>query len=289
MNRGIRRLAQLILLTLVGASASAAQSLEMPNIEHPKFPCELRNEHRVFVHAPLSTRQQIVKELSKDSRLVIAERPEEADYFIIFAYTAVADASAGFAGDAAGAAGHAEMTAVKFVRYRDEQVRPRILFYWQGERKTRSVPLPLSGMTANGFAAPRSTKSAVEELIGRFALWALTKKWPHTFSFDQFTNQLTINTGGKFEKSGAKAFLKGLKEARGDSYAPRCTTPLPPADLLSASPSRWFDAPAEPVATPPRTLPLESPKAQPQTRSRPPGGFRRPRTFRRVKKGRSDL
>jgi len=289
MYRGIRGLVQLILLTLAGATASAAQSFEMPNVEHPKTPCELRNEHRVFVHAPLSTRQEIVRELSKDDRLVIAERPEEADYFLVFAYTAVADPSAGFAGDAVGAAGHAEMTAVKFVRYHEEKVRPRILFYWQGERKTRSVPLPFRGMTANGFAAPRSTKSAVEELIGRFAVWALTKKWPHTFSFDQFTNQLTINTGGKFEKSGAKAFLKQLKEARGDSYALRCMTPLPPANVLPVSPSHWFDALVEPVATPPRTLPSKSPKAQPQTRSRPPGSFTRPRTFRQAKKGYSGL
>lgn len=55
MCRGVRRMVQLILLTLAGAAAPAAQGFEMPNIEYPKLPCELRDEHRVFVHAPLST------------------------------------------------------------------------------------------------------------------------------------------------------------------------------------------------------------------------------------------
>lgn len=108
---------------------------------------------------------------------------------------------------------------VKFVNYREDQVRPRILFYWSDEKSSRSVPLPFSGVSPNGFTRPRSTKSAVEELIARFAVWTFTKKWPNTFYFDALTNQLTISRGGKLETSAAKAFLKKLKEARGDSYA----------------------------------------------------------------------
>ncbi|MBC8029217.1 MAG: hypothetical protein H7Z16_03825 [Pyrinomonadaceae bacterium] len=77
MYRGIRRLVQLFLLTLAGTFISAAQTFEMPNVEHPKLPCEVKNEHRVFVHAPLSTRQEIMRELSRDGQIVIAERSEE--------------------------------------------------------------------------------------------------------------------------------------------------------------------------------------------------------------------
>jgi hypothetical protein len=286
MSRGIGRLLQVSLLTLAGAAVCGAQTVEMPSVEYPKLPCELRSEHKVFVQAPLSTRQELVRELSRDSHLVIAERPEEADYFILFAYTAVvADGSASFAGEATAMSGHAEMTAVKFVHYREGQVRPRILFYWQGERKTRNVPLPFGGAPANGFAAPRSTRSAVEELVGKLALWALTKKWSNTFSFDPFTNQLTISTGGKFEKNGAKAFLKQLKEARGDSYALSCAAASLPADVHPAKPSYWLDAPP---AVPPRMVPFESQRIQPPAQSRPPGGGTRPRSFKRTKKGRED-
>lgn len=288
MNLGIRRLLQVFLMVSAAAAVSGAQTFEAPNIEYPSLPCELRSEHRVFVHAPLSTRQEIVRELSGRGDLVIAERPEEADYFLLFAYTLVADGSAGaFAADTAGTGARAEMTAVKFVRYGGEKVRPRILFYWQGQKTSRSVPLPLSGMSAAGFTRPRSTRNAVEELIGRLSLWALTKKWPKTFSFDQFSNQLTITTGGKFETSGAKAFLKELKKARGDSYAQRCT-PLQSANLFPAGPSPRLDAQGAPAAAPSIRLPFEHTGVKPPAQSRPRGGGARPRSFKRTKKGRED-
>ncbi|HMG73156.1 MAG TPA: hypothetical protein VK582_06600 [Pyrinomonadaceae bacterium] len=65
----------LVLLFLVGAAATHAQSLEMPKIEYANDLCELRIENRVFVQAPLSTRQALVKELREHSDLVIVERP----------------------------------------------------------------------------------------------------------------------------------------------------------------------------------------------------------------------
>jgi hypothetical protein len=218
----------LLMLLVSGAVKSTAQSPEIPNIEYPTLPCELRNEHRVFVQAPLSTRDEIVKELRRHEEIIIAERPEDADYFLLFAYTFGEDGLV----ETAGAVGYAEMTAVKFVRLSKDQVRPRILFHWQGKKISRSVPIPFHGLSPTGFSRPRSTGSAVTELIGRLAGWALTKRWPKTFYFDQLTNQLTISTGGKFETNGTRAFLKELKKARGESYVQRCT---PPPAVTSSS------------------------------------------------------
>jgi hypothetical protein len=201
-----------------------------------------------------------VKELRRHTAIIIAERPEEADYFLLFAYRPVADGLGGsFTAETSGATGYAEMIAVKFVRSQKDQVRPRILFYWQGKKTSHSIQLPLSDVSPNGLSQPRSTKSAVEELIGRLVGWAITKKWPNTFHFDQFTNQLTISTGGKFETSGAKAFIKELKKARGDSYALKCAPPLLPTGILPAQPLLWPDAP---VAVPPLPLPVERPRVR---------------------------
>src|ERR1044071_166385 len=161
MNSSVRTVLLVMLLSLATATTEA-QTIEVPNIEYANNLCELRNENRVFVHAPLNTREQIVKELREHSNLLIAERPEEGDYFLMFAYTPVAE-GLGTMGEAAGAAGYAELTAVKFVRYRKDQVRPRILFYWQGKKTSRSVPIPFNGLSSNGFSRPRSTRSAVEE------------------------------------------------------------------------------------------------------------------------------
>jgi hypothetical protein len=258
MSSGLRKLGLLFTLLMMGVPVSFAQTA-IPDVEYPTKPCELRDEHRVFVQAPLSTREEIVKKLRGRDDLVIAERPEEADYFLFFAYTPFAE---GVAGGATGAAARAEMTVVKFVNRGKNLVRPRILYYWGEEKSSRNVPMPFNGFSPSGFTRPHSNKSAVEQLIGRFALWALTKKWPNTFYFDQFTNQLTISRGGKLETSAAKAFLKKLKEARSDSYARECVqaqTPLLPADM--------------------------HPQTGSLTQISPTHGGTRPRSFKRGKKG----
>jgi hypothetical protein len=214
----------LLLSLLLLSGAARAQSLEVPNFEYAKDLCELREENRVFVHAPLSTREKIVKELRHRSDLFIVERPEEADFLLLFTYTPFADGSQdGNPLEANGPmAARAELTVVKFIKRSEEQVRPRILFFWSEQKSFHSVPIPLRGLSLNGFAMPRSGKSAATELIARLTLWAIHKRWPRNFYFDQFTNQLTISMGGKFEVDGTKAFLKELKTARGDAYMYKC-------------------------------------------------------------------
>jgi hypothetical protein len=243
----------------------------------------------VFVEAPLNTRQEIVKELRRNEDIVIAERPEDADYFLFFAYAPIAEGLGGSStGETVGTAGYAEMTVVKFVNAQKDQKRQRILFYWQGKKTSHSVPLPFHGLSPNGFSRPRSTKSAVEELIGRFFGWAITKKWPKTFYFDQFTNQLTISTGGKFETSAAKAFIKELKNAQGDAYAQKCTQPLLHADTPLAQLSLWLDVPDAPVVVPPPTVPVKRPRVRSPSQSRPRVGGARSRSFKHSKKGHRD-
>ena len=224
MNSGLRKLLLITSLLSIGALTNA-QTFEVPNIEYPNDLCELRDENRVFVHAPLNTRQQIVKELREHSSLSIVERPEEADFLLLFTYSPFADGSAEGTPNDLNAV-RAELAVVKFVSKAEGQVRPRILFFWSAQKSFHSVPVPFTGISPNGFAKPHSGKSAAGELILRLTLWAVHKKWPTKFYFDQFTNQLTITMGGKLEVKGARAFLKALKNARSDGYARRCSAPL---------------------------------------------------------------
>jgi hypothetical protein len=224
MNPAIRR-DLLIMLLLPAMAVTNAQTFEFPNIEYPNDLCELREANRVFVHAPLNTRQQIVKELREHSSLSIVERPEEADFLLLFAYSQFLDESAeGTPSDLN--ATRAELAVVKFVNHKEDEVRPRILFFWSAQKSFHSVPVPFTGISPNGFAKPHSGKSAAGELILRLTLWAVHKKWPTKFYFDQFTNQLTVAMGGGLEEKGARAFLKALKHARSDDYARRCSRPL---------------------------------------------------------------
>src|SRR5438105_5442462 len=59
---------------------------------------------------------------------------------------------------------HAVIWEVGFEMEALVQVRPRILFYWSGQKSFHSIPLPLTGLSPNGFAMPRSGRSAAEEL-----------------------------------------------------------------------------------------------------------------------------
>lgn len=282
----------LLMLLLAGALISNAQTFEVPKIEYASDLCELRNENRVFVHAPLSARQELVKELRKHSDLVIAERPEQADYLLIFAYTPFAVGSTeGSTLNGAVVTARAELTVVKFVNHRVGEARPRILYHWWNQKSFHSLPMPLSSMTTNGFSRPRSGKSVVEELIARLALWAVGKKWPNTFHFDQFTNLLTVKTGGKLERKGAKTFLKALEDARKDSYARRCVAPskLPLlADAIYAAPLPRGVIPriATRVPAPSPALPNEGPQLRPHIQSRSQYGLSRRRSFKPTKKGR---
>jgi hypothetical protein len=287
MNSGIRTLL-LIMLLLSGTVANIAQqTFEPPKIEHANDLCELRAENRVFVQAPLNARGEIVKELRKHSDLFIVERPEEAAFFI-FAYTSFAEGqTGGFLGDTNGATARVELAVVKFVNYREDQVRPRVLFYWSDQKSVRSVTLPLSSMSGTGFTRPHSNRGAVEELIVRLALWGVGKKWPNTFYFDQFSNQLTISTSGKLETKGAKAFLKELKNARSDSYAYRCVTSPTLAMPANAIPPRLSPLDMVPVL-PAKvlTLPDELLQVQPIIQSRPRYSDGQPLSIKRTKKGR---
>ena len=283
MNYGVTTLVLLTLL-LSGAVAAGAQSFEIPNIEYPNDLCELRAENRAFVHAPLGAREKLVKELREHSDLLIVERPEDADFLLLFTYTPFYDGSAdGNPPDVSGGmAARAELAAVKFVTRGEGRVRPRILFYWSAQKSFRSVPVPLAGLSANGFVKPRSGKGAAAELIGRLALWAAHKKWPRTFYFDQFTNQLTVATGGKLENKGMKAFLKELKKARGDDYARRCAPPLALPSVANMIPERRAPLPRlpDPSLAAQRT-PTEARPASRHVRNRSPKKGRRPRSIRR--------
>jgi hypothetical protein len=275
MNSGLRQVLLITVLLSVRVLTNA-QTLEVPNIEYPNDLCELRDENRVFVHAPLNTRQQIVKELGEHSSLSIVERPEEADFLLLFAYSLFLDGSAeGIPSDLNAA--RAELAVVKFVNHKEGEVRPRILFFWSAQKSFHSVPVPFTGISPNGFAKPHSGKSAAGELILRLTLWAVHKKWPTKFYFDQFTNQLTVAMGGKLEEKGARAFLKALKHARSDDYARRCSRPFTLPTLANAIPletSRLTRAvesvkPANPIlATLPAKAPVQSRQSNSEVRPR---------------------
>jgi hypothetical protein len=260
MSYGVRTLL-LCALLLSGGAAAAAQSFEVPNVEYANDLCELGSESRVFVHAPLNVREKIVKILREHSDLQMSERPEDADFILLFTYTPYAESSAdGSPLDAGGAVtARAELAAVKFVRLREDQVRPRILFYWAAQRSFHNISIPLSGLSPNGFAAPRSGKSAAAELVARLALWAVHKRW-RGLSFDQLSDQLTVSKGGKFEVSAAKTFLKELKSARSEDYrrsrcAPR-PAPIPAGEAAMATPTPRVAFPDPPATT------VELPRAQ---------------------------
>lgn len=283
MNYDVRTIL-LFTLLLSGAGAAGAQSFEVPNIEYPNDLCELRAENRAFVHAPLGTREKLLKELREHSDLLIVERPEEADFLLLFTYTPFYDGSAdGQPPDVGGGmAARAELAAVKFVARDAGQVRPRILFYWSAQKSFRGVQLPLSGLSANGFVRPRSGRGAAAELIGRLALWAAHKRWPRALYFDQFTNQLTIASGGKLEDKAVKAFLKELKKARGDDYARRCVPRLPPPPVALSVPERRAPLAKLPGPSPEaRRPPVEARPVTRHVRGRSPKRGRRPRACRR--------
>lgn len=229
-----------VMLLLAGAALANAQSFDLPDIEYANNLCELRSENRVFVHAPLNTRQELVNELRKHSDLVIVERPEEAEFFIMFAYSlAVADSPSAL-GLANAGNGGAEMAVLKYVSNQKDGKRPRILSQWSGNESIQTFPLPFSSISSTGFVGPPSGKRALGEIIARFALWLVGKK-SKRLEFDQFTNQLTINMGGKLEKQAAKAFLRELKNARSSSYASRCmdqrlASSSPRVPVLSSDP-----------------------------------------------------
>jgi hypothetical protein len=232
-----------VMLLLAGAALANAQSFDLTDIEYANNLCELRSENRVFVHAPLNTRQELVNELRKHSDLVIVERPEEAEFFIMFAYSlAVADSPSAL-GLANAGNGGAEMAVLKYVSNQKDGKRPRILSYWSGKESIQTFPLPFTSISSAGFAGPRSGKSALGEVIARFALWFVGKK-SKRFEFDQFTNQLTINMGGKLERQGAKAFLRELKSARSSSYANRCMD-----ERLASSSPRSPQLSSDPLST----------------------------------------
>lgn len=288
MNYGVRTLLLSVLL-LSGAAAAIAQSFEMPGMEYANDMCELESKSRVFVQAPLNTRQKIVKILREHSDLQISEKPEDADFILLFTYTPYADSSAdGGPLDASGAVtARAELAAVKFVHLREDQVRPRILFYWTAQKSFHNIPLPLKGLSANGFAAPHSGKSALAELIARLTLWTAHKKW-RGFSFNQFSNELTVSMSGKFEVNGTKAFLKELKDARRDDYKRACASrpaPLPVKDSSLGTPALRVVLPEPPSAV---ELPSAEllPKSQ-YVQSRPLSG-EHSRSVSRSKKARLD-
>lgn len=292
MNRIIRTIS-LAALLLSCALMVYAQNIETPDIEYANDLCELRDKNRVFVHAPLNTREQIVKELRKHSDLFIVERPEEADFFLIFTYTPLEGGSAdGLPIATNGTTAGAELTAVKFVNYHEDKVRPRILFYWSDQKSLHNVPLPFSGISSNGFTMPRSGRSALGEGIARLFIWTISKKWSNKFYFDPFTNQLTVIKGGKLESKGAKAFLKALKEAQSSSYAYRCitlSTTTMPTDAIFGRLSALDVVPVSPaesakVVSPPDEL-LQ---VQPPTQSRSRYVYGQPSPTKRTKKGRGN-
>jgi hypothetical protein len=275
MNPGLRRVLLITFLLSFGVLTNA-QTFEVPNIEYPNDLCELRDQNRVFVHAPLNTRQQIVKELGKHSSLSIVERPEEADFLLLFTYSPFIDGSAEGTPSDLNAA-RAELAVVKFVSQAEGQVRPRILFFWSAQKSFHSVSVPFTGLSPTGISKPHSGKSAAGELILRLTLWAVHKKWPTKFYFDQFTNQLTVAMGGKLEEKGARAFLKALKHARSDDYARRCSAPITLPTFGNAVPletSRLTRAvesvkPANPLlATLQATTPVQSSQSNSEVRPR---------------------
>lgn len=279
----------LCVLLLSGGASAAAQSFEIPNVEYANDLCELGSESRVFVQAPLNVRERIVKVLREHSDLQLSEKPEQADFILLFTYTPYAESSAdGNPLDAGGAVtARAELAAVKFVRLREDQVRPRILFYWSAQKSFHNIPLPLSGLSLNGLAAPRSGKSAAAEVIARLALLLAHKKW-RGLSFDQFSNQLSVSKGGRFEVSASKAFLKELKNARRDDYRRTCASrpaPIPVGGAPAVTPAPRVAFPDPPAAIDLQPAELLPPESQHVQSLRSLGG-ERPRPAARLKKAR---
>jgi hypothetical protein len=236
----------LVMLLLPVAVATNAQ-FDVQNIEYANTLCELRIDNRVFVQAPLNTRGELVKEIRKHSDLVIVERPEESDFFLTFTYSVPGADSGNALVDGNAQIALAEMVVFKFVNNKEKGTRPRVLGHWSNQKRVHSVPIPFQPLT-EGFQKSRSGRSAAEEIIGRIALWAIGRKWPDHLHFDQLTNQLTINLGGKLERKGAKWFLKELKTVRSDSYAAQCV------EALAVAKSNSWRPPSASI----RTLPLES-------------------------------
>ena len=293
MNSGNRTFL-LLMLMLIVTTTTKAHFPEMPNIEFAKYPCELISERRVFVDAPFNQRDEIVKQLTKHSDLVIVERPEEADFFLTFTNALQVAGAGNFL-----QLENAETAAAEIVvwtRVNDPKggERQRVLLHWSGRNSFYSVTVPWSGITSSGFHGTSSGKKAGAELIGRGVIELISRIWPDRFQVDQLRNQVTIIKGGKLETEGAKWFLHQLTKIRNGFYAGVCPgRPLtPPSNVLSSFPSELVpepvfasDALPAPVALAPHLLsgswesipsppkPVPVPSADPLFQPSPPNSL----------------
>jgi hypothetical protein len=246
---------------LLGAVAAKAQP-EMPSREYAKDPCELRTDNRIFVEAPLKTRGSILKELSQHSNLSVVERPEEADFFLIFSYAGAEAASSNALANSNLETLSAEMTVLKYVSNQKGGTRQRILLYWSEQRSIHTVHIPFSLVSSTGLNMPRSSKSLLAEIVGRGILWGVSKVWSKRFQFDPLSDQLTLNVNEKLEISAIKWFLKELKNVRSSSNNHQCKS----EPLLATTP--FFDSwnsitPRAPVSIAPMGVPIDAPKGGP--------------------------
>jgi hypothetical protein len=241
----------LFMLLLLGTSTTIAQSPDMPKTEIAKYPCELISERRVFVDAPLNQRDEIVKQLTKHSDLVIVERPEEADFFLTFTNALQVAGGGNFLQLDSAETAAAEIVVWNRVNDLKGGERQRVLLHWSGRNSFYSATIPWSGITSSGFRGPSSGKKAGAELIGRGVLEIICRIWPGRCQVDQYRNQVTIIKGGKLETEGAKWFLDQLKKIRNGFYDGGCAgRRLTPRSSVIGSLSSELDSEAPELYVP---------------------------------------
>ena len=205
-----------------GTRHASAQSLKVPtDIEYGDL-SELGLPARIFVHAAPDaySRVAIVKELERHPELVqVVGRAEDAQAYLLYFGPGVEEGASVLRAEGGGEINlSGTLVVFRMVEGCDGE-RPRQLFI---ERKTKTVnarfPLPLTalnGFAAQGSAGPRpSGKALGVELVVRFGLFLMHKRYPGAVSFDQSSSTLALSFSQKAEKQTAKSLIDALKKER---------------------------------------------------------------------------
>lgn len=218
------RSAMFVVLLALGTGLSAAQTFKVPtDIEYGNL-SELELPARIFVHAAPDaySRVAIVKELERHPELVrVVGRAEDAQAYLLYFGPGVEEGASASVLRAEGA-GEINLSGTLVVFRMVEGCqgeRPRQLYI---DRRVKTVnarfPLPLTALNRfaeQGPAGPRpSGKALGVELVVRFGLFLMQKRYPGAVSFDQGSSTLALSFTQKAEKQTAKSLVDALKKER---------------------------------------------------------------------------